>query len=80
MLKTKTRRCGEVTRLSGSVAERLSHGDVAHSWRTDGLSVIEGLNPPGGPGKGTETGSKNLKRFSDSSRHRVVMEQKCRTF
>lgn len=40
-----------MTRLSGSVAEGLSHGDVAHSWRTDGLPVIEGLNPPGGSGR-----------------------------
>lgn len=40
----------EVTRLSGSVAEGLSHGDVAHSWRTAWLSVIQGLNPPGGSG------------------------------
>lgn len=51
-----------MTRLSGSGAERLSHGDVAHSWGTDGLSVIEGLNPPGGPGKGTETGSQNIRK------------------
>lgn len=45
------------TRLSGPVAEGLSHGDVAHSCRTGGLSVIEGLNPPGGPGKNSQTGN-----------------------
>lgn len=38
-------------RLSGPVAEGLGHGDVAHSCRTGGLAVIEGLNPPGGPAK-----------------------------
>lgn len=36
----KNKMVQEVTRLSGSVAEGLSHGDVAHSWRTAWLSVI----------------------------------------
>ncbi len=39
------------THLSGSVAERLSHGDVTHSWRTGRLSVKQRLSPLGSPGK-----------------------------
>lgn len=66
MLNKSERWCREVTRLSGSVAERFSHWDVANSWRTDRLSVIEGLNPPGGPGKGTKTGSQKIRKSEAS--------------
>lgn len=45
------------THLSGSVAERLSQGDVRHSWRTGGLPVIQRLSPLGSPGKKKQTGS-----------------------
>ena len=39
------------THLSGSVAERFSHGDVTHSWGTGRLSIMQRLSSLGSPGQ-----------------------------
>lgn len=39
------------THLSGPVAEGLSHGDVTHTLRTGGLTIIQCLCSLGSPGK-----------------------------
>lgn len=45
------------TDLSGSVAERLSHGDMTHSWRTGVLPIMECLSSLGSPGNGAHRSS-----------------------
>lgn len=49
-----------LTHLSGSVAERLSHGDVTHSWRTGGLPIIQCLSSLGSPGKKRQPGTNKI--------------------
>lgn len=56
--------------LSGPVAERLSHGDVTHSRRTGGLTIVQCLSSLGCPGnrkKRHKRGKKKKKKRASAA-------------
>lgn len=59
--------------LSGPIAERLSHGDVTHSRRTGGLSIVQCLSSLGCPGNRKNRHKK--KRVSATCQHISEVKQ-----
>lgn len=55
--------------LSGPIAERLSHGDVTHSRRTGGLTIIQCLSSLGCPGNRKKRHKKEKKKSISCGQH-----------